>query len=432
MRWQPYPAYKDSGVDWLGKIPEHWQTQRLKYLSSLNDENLGETTDPHYEILYVDISSIDASKGIQKKEPVEFKDAPSRARRIVEHGDIIVSTVRTYLRAIAPIIDPEANLIVSTGFAVIRPNEKLDSSFASYALRAPYFVETVVKNSVGVNYPAISAGSLVSFHIAFPSSVEQKTIAAFLNHEVANIDTLIARKERQIELLLEKRSVLITKAVTQGLDPVVPMKDSGIEFIGEIPAHWTPVRSKAMFYEIDERSESGEEELLTVSHIIGVTPRSEVEVNMFLPETFKGYKKCKSGDLVINTMWAWMGALGISEYDGMVSPSYNVYRLREKDEFVPRYLDLLYRTSPYVGEIGRHSKGIWKSRLRLYPDSFFEIFTLKPPLTEQQAIVDHVTKEVLPLDSLIEKLRESIGILKEYRITLISEVVTGKIDVRNE
>ena len=152
---------------------------------------------------------------------------------------------------------------------------------------------------------------------------------------------------------------------------------------------------------------------------------------MFLPETFEGYKKCKSGDLVINTMWAWMGALGISEYDGIVSPSYNVYRFREKDEFVPKYLDLLYRTPPYVCEIGRHSKGIWKSRLRLYPDSFFEICSLKPPVSEQREIVDHVTREVLLLDNLIEKLRKSIGNLEEYRNTLISAAVTGKIDVRN-
>ena len=104
MKWQPYPAYKDSGIGWLGKIPEHWETQRLKYLSSLNDENLGENTDADYKMLYVDISSIDTFEGIQSKEPLRFGDAPSRAKRIVRHGDVIVSTVRTYLRAIAPML----------------------------------------------------------------------------------------------------------------------------------------------------------------------------------------------------------------------------------------------------------------------------------------------------------------------------------------
>ena len=111
---RPYPKYKPSGIEWLGEIPEHWEGHRLKYVSSINDEALSETTDPDQELLYVDIGSVDASAGIIKKEMSKFENAPSRAGRKVQHGDVIVSTVRTYLRAIAPIIEPENNLIVST------------------------------------------------------------------------------------------------------------------------------------------------------------------------------------------------------------------------------------------------------------------------------------------------------------------------------
>src|SRR5713226_271759 len=157
-RFRPYPEYKHSGVEWLGEIPAHWEVKRLKYLATTNDEALPEGTDPAFEITYVDISSVDTLSGITVTETLPFERAPSRARRIVREGDVIVSTVRTYLRGIAPIKKPVPNLIVSTGFAVVRPRY-LDSSFAAYALRAPYFVERVVANSVGVSYPAIDARS---------------------------------------------------------------------------------------------------------------------------------------------------------------------------------------------------------------------------------------------------------------------------------
>jgi type I restriction enzyme S subunit len=430
MKWRAYHEYEDSGVEWLGEIPAHWEARRLKYASSLNDETLGETTDPDFELLYVDISSVDAIEGIQNKERQIFQDAPSRARRKVKHGDVIVSTVRTYLRAIAPIVEPEENLIVSTGFAVVRPANDLESRFAFYALRTLYFVESVVANSVGVSYPAINASELATLPIVLPPAEEQRAISAFLDRETGHIDALIAKKERQIELLQEKRAALISQAVTKGLDPGVPMKDSGIEWLGEIPAHWDVVRAKGVFYEVNERSESGEEELLSVSHITGVTPRSEKNVYMFMAETHEGYKKCRPGDLVINTMWAWMGALGTAFHQGIVSPSYNVYRLRSQNS-EPRYYDRLFRTGKFVAEINRFSKGIWKSRLRLYPEGFFEIRIPCPPRGEQRVITDYLDQHTEYTDRVVKKVQKSIEILSEYRIALISAAVTGKIDVRD-
>jgi len=152
MKFKTYAKYKDTGVEWLGEIPEHWNVIRLKYAASINDETLSENTDPDFEFLYVDIGSVDSVKGIQEKDFMRFETSPSRARRIVSEGDVIVSTVRTYLRAIAPIDEVDGNLIVSTGFAVIRPKNIIKSKFAAYALRAPYFVDCVVANSVGVSY----------------------------------------------------------------------------------------------------------------------------------------------------------------------------------------------------------------------------------------------------------------------------------------
>jgi len=216
--YKAYPSYKASGIEWLGEIPEHWDALRLKNIATYNDDALGETTDPDFEILYTDISSVDKIAGIQKKEMMTFENAPSRARRKVIDGDVIISTVRTYLRAIVPISNSESSLIVSTGFAVIRPTERFDSRFASYALRAPYFVEEVVANSVGVSYPAINASKLVTFNIALPPKEDQSEIATFLERETKRIDTLIEKVRESIEKFREYRTALISAAVTGKID----------------------------------------------------------------------------------------------------------------------------------------------------------------------------------------------------------------------
>ncbi|WP_431076347.1 restriction endonuclease subunit S [Ralstonia thomasii] len=229
MKLKPYPEYKPSGVEWLGDVPNEWQIKPLKAVVSCNDETLGEDTDPDYEIQYVDISSVDAIEGIQRVEPLVFRDAPSRARRRVRGGDIIVSTVRTYLRAIASVISPPENLIVSTGFAVLRPLSSLLPSFAAYMAGSRYVIEDVIARSTGVSYPAINASDLVRIRVAVPPMSEQSAIATYLDRETTKIDTLIAKQEKLIELLQEKRQVVISHAVTKGLDPTVPMKPSGVE-----------------------------------------------------------------------------------------------------------------------------------------------------------------------------------------------------------
>ena len=200
----PYPKYKASGVGWLGDVPEQWAVKRLKYSATINDEVLPESTDPAFELTYVDISSVDSVRGVVTTEEIVFEDAPSRARRIVRNGDTIVSTVRTYLRAIAPIRDPRPNTIVSTGFAVVRPR-KMEPGFASYALRESGFVEAIVARSVGVSYPAVNASEIGTIPIPLPSSEEQRAIADFLDRETAKIDRLALDKRTLIERLKESK-----------------------------------------------------------------------------------------------------------------------------------------------------------------------------------------------------------------------------------
>ncbi|MBP2549689.1 type I restriction enzyme S subunit [Neorhizobium galegae] len=401
---------------------------RLKFAATINDEALPENVDPDFEIAYVDIGNVDSSGTIHEIVDYRFEAAPSRARRIVQDGDVIISTVRTYLQAIAPIISPPENLIVSTGFAVVRPRSSLlDPGFCRYAVREPRFLAEVEMRSTGISYPAINASEIGDIVIALPELPVQRRTSAFLDAELAQIDALIEAKQKLLDLLAEKRRTLVAEAIMRGLDRSAPLRPCGIEWLGDIPAHWKIERSRWLFSERDERSDTGEEEMLTVSHITGVTPRSEKDVNMFEAETTAGYKLCFTGDLVINTLWAWMGAMGTAPIDGIVSPAYNVYS--PGPCLLPAYVDALVRIPVFAQEVTRYSKGVWSSRLRLYPEGFFETFWPVPPLNEQEQIVAHIAEERTKIDKLASATERSITLLKERRSALIAAAVTGQIDI---
>lgn len=204
---------KDSGVEWIGKMPKGWDYKPLKILVSYNDEALPETTPSDFFFDYIDIGSVHAGNGIGTCERIQFKDAPSRARRVVRSGDVIVSTVRTYLKAIAQVKDYDVPHIASTGFAVIRAR-KINPAFLKYALLSDNFVSQVEANSVGISYPAINASQIVAFKIPVPPLTEQEVIAAYLDEKCAAIDGIITEKESLIAELETYKKSLIFETVT--------------------------------------------------------------------------------------------------------------------------------------------------------------------------------------------------------------------------
>jgi type I restriction enzyme, S subunit len=201
-------------------------------------------------------------------------------------------------------------------------------------------------------------------------------------------------------------------------------KDSGVNWLGKVPANWKVIRNKQIFKERDNLSMTGKETLLTVSHITGVTPRSEKNVNMFMAESMEGYKICHKGDLVINTMWAWMGALGTSNYFGICSPAYNVYMPNKNIPYDHRYFDYLYRTPNSIMEMTRNSRGIVSSRLRLYPKDFFQILTVLPDIATQRAIADYLDTKTAQIDHRIQLLEQKAEKYTELKQSLINETVT--------
>jgi type I restriction enzyme, S subunit len=205
-------------------------------------------------------------------------------------------------------------------------------------------------------------------------------------------------------------------------------KPSGVEWLGDTPEHWQINRSKNIFTEVIKLSQTGNETLLTVSHITGVTPRSEKNVNMFFAETMEGYKVCKIGDLIINTMWAWMGALGTSRYNGICSPAYNIYRGIKRVDFDHRFFDYLFKTPNFIVEMKRLSKGIVDSRLRLYPKDFFKIKIPLPFLQEQTTIANYLDVKTQAIDKKTNLLTQKINYYKELRKSIINKAVCKGLD----
>jgi type I restriction enzyme S subunit len=435
-RFRPYSTYKDSGVEWLGGIPAHWKVRRLKHLAALNPESLAEDTDPAQEMVYVDIRGVDSLGRIVERERLVFASAPSRARRLVCDGDVIVSTVRTYLRAIAPISDPEPDMVVSTGFAVVRPTDGLTTDFASYALRAPYFVECVVANSKGVSFPAINESEMATYELAVPPEPEQYAIAAFLDRETARIDALVAKKEHLIELLQEKRIALITRVVTKGLDPNVPMSDSGVEWVREIPTHWkvTPLkRVTSIRYGLGEPPGLLADGLPFIRATNVMKGRIVDQEMQFVDPRDVPWNRdpaLRTDDIIVVRSGAYTGDSAIipPEYDGAIAGYDMVVRPRPGTASFLAWALL----SRYVLEAQIELESMRAAQPHLNAQELGAALILLPPDSEQRAIAAFLDRETARIDALLAKVREAIDRLNELRTALISAAVTGKIDVREE
>jgi type I restriction enzyme, S subunit len=409
----------------------NWKTVQLRHvLKGISNGTTQTQVDSETAFPVTRIETISA--GAINRDRVGYVDYdPSLARYLLHPGDILFSHINS-LECVGNCAMFEGGPPLYSGMNLLRlrPNSTVAPRFLLHWLKSDSGkrqFQSIAKHAI--NQVSIPIGSLKAVRLPYPPLDQQCAIANFLDREIAGLDALMKSKTSLIDRFHEKRRCYIAEVCLRGLDGSSPSKASGIPTVGQVPRHWTVVRNKVLFREIDERSVDGTEELLTVSHITGVTRRSEKpEVTMFMAESLEGYKKCRRDDLIINTMWAWMGALGISGSDGIVSPGYNVYRFRQKA--LPKFFDLLYRTPQYITEFTRWSKGVWESRLRLYPFEFLQILTAVPPLEEQQAIVDAVERETGGQQKAIATLETSISKLAEYRSALIFAAVTGQIDVR--
>ena len=299
---------KESGIDWIGSIPMPWNTIKFKYLHG--GMNTGEGIDKNFwsneptdRLFY--------TAGINPIR-TNYEDFPEW--KYTSENDLLLARNGTPY-----IYIPYPNACYTDHIIRVTMNASVNKRFVQYGLQCS--IASVVVDSVSL---ATWSASLWNKQvIAWPSAEEQERIVSFLDEKCAHIDAVLEKTRNSIEEYKKLKQAVITQAVTKGVRQERLMKDSGISWLTHIPDDWRVERGKNIFIETKEISNTGAEELLTVSHITGITPRSEKNVNMFMSESLVGYKICHKGDLAANTMWMWQGAIGVSKYEGVISPSYN-------------------------------------------------------------------------------------------------------------
>lgn len=434
---------KDSGIEWIGAIPEEWKISKLKFETKCNQNVLSENTSGSYEIQYIDIGSVTYEKGISHLQNFVFESAPSRARRIVKEGDTIISTVRTYLKAIAYIDERYDGTICSTGFAVLQPQKNYYRKFLFYSLSAPWFVAMIERESVGISYPAITSSKLINESVILPNYNEQVIIANYLDNRCIIIDQTIKKQKQVIEKLKEYKQSVINEVVTKGLESNVPMKDSGIEWIGKIPEHWS---LKPFKYVLNERNEKNNpiqsDERLSLSIDKGVTLYAEKTTNLDrYKDDVSQYKLAHIGDFVLNSMNMIVGSVGISNYFGCVSPAYYTYYDNDLNHVTAKFCDYLFRSKTIKKVLFSLGKGIMAidrgddkintCRLKVSRDDLRSLKLPLPDTIEQETIIRFLDKKCSEIDASIAVKETVVEKLELYKQSLIYECVTGKREVTN-
>jgi type I restriction enzyme S subunit len=440
---KPYPKMKDSGVPWLGEVPEHWPTLPLKHWVRMNRAVLPEDTPPGYEFRYVDIGSVGTGVLTARPQRLRFAAAPSRARRVVRNGDTIVSTVRTYLKAVYFVDAESDDLVCSTGFAVLTPPTSSVPKFVSYVCQSNAFTDWVTAESVGIAYPAIAETRLGAFHVAVPPLPEQAAIVRFLDHADRRIRRYIRAKQKLIKLLEEQKQAIIHRAVTRGLDPNVRLKPSGVEWLGDVPEHWEELPLKRVS-RLDNSGNYGVEpeqgeEVLPVATTAQIDRDGRFDVARMPRRGFSraevGRYGCRPGDILVvkssgSIFNVISGKAGIvrSDTPRFIFSNFLMRIVADPAAIEPEYLFLLLSGYLTRERVKRMVAGTTYPNLRV--GEYMSALVPVPPISEQRSITSAVSMMTTAVDHAVRSARTEIDLLREYRTRLIADVVTGKLDVR--
>lgn len=420
---KPYEEYRDSGSRWIGRIPSAWDVKNLRALiSRRNERNRAD----------LPLLSVAREKGVFVRSLTDLDENHNAIPedlsnyKVARMGNLVINKMKAWQGSmgIAP-----CDGIVSPAYYVFDLAIK-NRMFAERLFRSTHYISHFAESSDGVRVGQwdLSISGIRNIPVLLPSSEEQEAIVKFVDRVNGRIDRAIRAKKRVIALLSEQKQAIIHRAVTCGLDPSVPLKTSGIPWLGEIPQRWDVLRSKYLFREVDERSPSGEETHLSMSQKLGLIPNTDIAVRRLVSESYAGAKLCRKGDLVLNRLKAHLGVFAIAPQSGLVSPDYTV--LRPISQVEPLYFEAIYRSPACRIELRKRTKGIVQGFWRLYTDDFYDIRVPVPAVVEQTRIMEYLDGAVEKQNLAIARLEREIDLLREYRIRLIADVVTGKLDVR--
>ena len=387
----------------------------------------GTTPDYVDESPYKVMNQATFSKGRLDEDNIRYTSKNVREAQI-KKGDLLMASTGGGVLGKVFFFDSDDTSFYADSHVSILRNSKgknlMKYLYYVFSIKYDEINATMVKGST--NQTELQRNYLLAYEMDVPSLSKQQRIVDYLDAKLGKIDARIAVLVKQQDAYARLKKSVVHHAVTRGLNPNVFLKDSGVEWIGMIPKHWELQRFKSIFTECKSVTETGQEDLLSVSEYYGVARRiDKMEDGEYesRADSLVGYKVCKKDDLVINIMLAWKRGLGFSDFDGIVSPAYAVYRGKD---IAPHYFHYLMRTDMYVAEYKRNSKGIIDSRLRMYTDRFNNIMAIVPPLSEQQAIAAYLDEKCSKIVAVTENIGKQIDALKRLKRALINEVVTGQ------
>ena len=413
--------YRDSGIEWIGQIPKEWKLATLKQIGTyingyaFKPEDWTDSGKP-----IIRIQDLTGSMGSPN-----FYNGELDSKYLVSKGDILVSWAATLD---AFIWEKEEGWLNQHIFKAL-PSCDVNYKFFYWLIKLA--MENMNNdNKHGIVMQHVTTKVFGNFAVSIPSVNEQQKIADYLDKVCGEVDEIVSLQETMIEELKAYKQSVITEAVTRGLNPNVPMRDSGIDWIGEIPEHWDVRKIGRLFRLRDEKNYKPMEEvqLLSLYTGIGVFPHGEQEERGNKAVTVEGYKVVHKDDIVVNIILAWMGAIGVSDYDGVTSPAYDVY-IPDIPKVIPHFFHYVFRTKGIAAECYKYGRGIMMMRWRTYSSEFKQISVPYPSIEEQQHIASYLDTKCSEIDSLIALKQAKIEELKEYKKSVIYEYVTGKKEV---
>ena len=420
-----YSSYKDSGVSWIGDIPEHWEVKQLRsFLTLFSEKGHGDAQ----------LLSVTREQGVierdkeDQEENHNFVPDDLSGYKYIEKGDFAINKMKAWQGSYAV---SEYNGIVSPAYFTCKL-KGVNKDFFSKAIRSKVYVPFFTQYSKGIRVGQwdLNPNALKSIPFFLPTPDEQSVIVKYIDDKTSNIDAYVADKEKEIELLQELKQKTIADAVTKGLNPDAKMKDSGISWIGEIPEHWETYRF-AIICKSKSICNCEEEELLSVYLDRGVIRFSDDSSKRTNPTSkdLSKYQLVEEGDFVLNNQQAWRGSVGVSRYRGIVSPAYFIFAL---SSIINRnFANYMFRSSAYVSYYYICSKGIGSIQRNLDWNSLKQQKMAIPPLDEQRAIVYYIEEKCQKIDKLASELQSEIDYLKEYKQRLIADCVTGQVNVQS-
>lgn len=421
-RLKPYPEYKESGVRYAPSIPSSWRTLRNGSLFQQRND----TGHPELPVLEVSLKTGVRVRDFENSNRKQVMSDFSKYKRAAQ-GEIAYNMMRMWQGAVG--VAPVDGL-VSPAYVVARPMNGVDSEYYSRLFRGELYKGEIDSASRGIvkDRNRLYWEQFKQIWSLVPPPEEQGAIVRFLDHANRKIDGFIRAKRKLIALLNEQKHAIIHRAVTRGLNPDVPMKPSGLDWLGDIPAHWEVLRAKFIFREEDTRSTTGQETHLAMSQKLGLVPSDQVQSTL-RSDSYVGGKLCEAGDLVLNRLKAHLGVFAVARQSGVISPDYSVFRIR--GDVAPNYFESVLKSPACRRELRIRAKGIVEGFWRLYTDDFYDIRLPVPPVKEQENIMLSIREATGELNTAITRTEREISLMQEYRTRLTADIVTGKLDVRD-